>query len=50
VQLIGCPITLSETPWRQRLRPPTVGEHNDEVLAEVLSADELRALREASTS
>lgn len=50
LQLIGCPITLSETPWRQRLRPPAVGEHNEEVLAEVLSADELRALREASAS
>ncbi|MFI7066715.1 CaiB/BaiF CoA transferase family protein [Kribbella sp. NPDC050124] len=50
LQLIGCPITLSETPWRQRLRPPIVGEHNDEVLAEVLSADELRTLREASAS
>ncbi|WP_410791845.1 CaiB/BaiF CoA transferase family protein [Kribbella sp. C-35] len=48
LQLIGCPITLSETPWRQRLRPPAVGEHNDEILAEVLSADELHALREVS--
>ncbi|MFI7063724.1 CaiB/BaiF CoA transferase family protein [Kribbella sp. NPDC050124] len=50
LQLIGCPITLSETPWRQRLRPPAVGEHNDEILAEVLSADELHALRAASAS
>jgi crotonobetainyl-CoA:carnitine CoA-transferase CaiB-like acyl-CoA transferase len=48
LQLIGCPITLSETPWRQRLRPPAVGEHTDEVLAEVLSADEIRDLHEAS--
>lgn len=48
LQLLGCPITLSETPWRQRLRPPIVGEHTDEVLAEVLTADELRRLREES--
>jgi crotonobetainyl-CoA:carnitine CoA-transferase CaiB-like acyl-CoA transferase len=47
VQLVGCPITLSETPWRQRLRPPAVGEHTSEVLAEVLDADELQRLDEA---
>jgi crotonobetainyl-CoA:carnitine CoA-transferase CaiB-like acyl-CoA transferase len=47
VQLVGCPITLSETPWRQRLRPPAVGEHTSEVLAEVLDADELQRLSEA---
>lgn len=46
VRLIGCPITLSETPWQQRLRPPTVGEHTREVLREVLSEAELRALEE----
>ena len=47
LQLVGCPITLSETPWRQRLRPPAVGEHTREVLSEVLSADALRELAEA---
>jgi crotonobetainyl-CoA:carnitine CoA-transferase CaiB-like acyl-CoA transferase len=47
LQLIGCPITLSKTPWRQRLRPPAVGEHTREVLQEVLSEDELTALEEA---
>jgi crotonobetainyl-CoA:carnitine CoA-transferase CaiB-like acyl-CoA transferase len=45
LQLVGCPITLSETPWQQRLRPPAVGEHTDEVLAEVLDARELTELR-----
>jgi crotonobetainyl-CoA:carnitine CoA-transferase CaiB-like acyl-CoA transferase len=44
VRLVGCPITLSETPWQQRLRPPEVGEHTREVLAEVLAPDELAAL------
>ncbi len=47
LQLVGCPITLSETPWRQRLRPPAVGEHTREVLIEVLSEEALRELEEA---
>ncbi|MDQ1512249.1 MAG: hypothetical protein QOC59_91 [Microbacteriaceae bacterium] len=47
LELIGCPITLSETPWQQRRRPPAVGEHNEEVLREVLSESELRELAEA---
>ncbi|MFD2094163.1 CaiB/BaiF CoA transferase family protein [Blastococcus deserti] len=47
LQLVGCPITLSETPWRQRLRPPAVGEHTREVLSEVLSEEALRDLQEA---
>jgi crotonobetainyl-CoA:carnitine CoA-transferase CaiB-like acyl-CoA transferase len=44
LQLVGCPITLSETPWQQRLRAPAVGEHTREVLGEVLTQDELRSL------
>ncbi|WP_203917938.1 CaiB/BaiF CoA transferase family protein [Rugosimonospora africana] len=44
VELIGCPITFSETPWRLRLPPPLVGQHTEEVLSEVLSPDELSAL------
>jgi crotonobetainyl-CoA:carnitine CoA-transferase CaiB-like acyl-CoA transferase len=47
LQLVGCPITLSETPWQQRLRPPAVGEHTREVLTEVLSEEALQALEEA---
>jgi crotonobetainyl-CoA:carnitine CoA-transferase CaiB-like acyl-CoA transferase len=49
LQLVGCPITLSETPWRQRLRPPAVGEHTREVLSEVLSEEALRELEEAGS-
>lgn len=45
LELIGCPVRLSETPWRLRSAPPLVGEHTDEVLGEVLSADEIAALR-----
>ena len=44
IELIGCPITLSATPWRLRLPPPRVGEHTEEVLAEVLSPQALSAL------
>ena len=44
LRLLGCPITLSETPWRQRLRPPAVGEHTREVLRTVLDESELAAL------
>jgi len=45
IELIGCPITLNETPWSLRLLPPLVGEHTDEVFGDVLRADELAALR-----
>ena len=41
LELIGCPVTLTGTPWRVRRPPPTVGEHTAEVLAEVLDADQL---------
>lgn len=44
IELIGCAIRMSETPWRQRLAPPRVGEHNVEVLGEVLTAQELSEL------
>ncbi|QGN34945.1 CaiB/BaiF CoA-transferase family protein [Microlunatus sp. Gsoil 973] len=47
LRLLGCPITLSETPWRQRLRPPTVGEHTHDILAAVLDDAELTALQKA---
>ncbi|MEJ3651942.1 CoA transferase [Actinomycetes bacterium KLBMP 9759] len=47
LELVGCPIRLSRTPWRLSRRPPTVGEHTDEVLADVLDADQLAALRTA---
>ncbi|WP_404444793.1 CoA transferase [Microbacterium marinum] len=46
IELIGCAIRMSETPWQQRLAPPRVGEHNVEVLSEVLTAEELSELNE----
>ena len=44
IELIGCAVRLSETPWRQRLAPPRIGEHTREVLAEVLSPEEVEAI------
>ena len=48
VRLVGSPIRLSGTPVSYRRAPPTLGEHTDEVLAEVLDLDacERAALRE----
>nr|WP_273378389.1 CoA transferase [Actinopolymorpha pittospori] len=45
LELIGCPIRLSETPWQLRYAPPTAGQHTDEIFAEVLSAEEIAGLR-----
>jgi len=47
VDLIGNPIKLSETPPTYRRPPPTMGQHTDEVLEEVLglSEDEINDLR-----
>lgn len=47
LELVGNPVTLSGTPWAVRSGPPRVGEHTDEVLLEVATDDELRALRSA---
>ncbi len=48
VPLIANPIRLSETPVDYRHAPPTMGQHTDEVLTELLDmdADEIAALRD----
>lgn len=48
IRLVGSPIGLSGTPVNYRRAPPTLGQHTDEVLAEVLglSENERDALRE----
>ena len=48
VRLVGSPIGLSRTPVSYRRAPPTLGQHTDEVLAEVLGLGEgeRAALRE----
>ncbi|MFE7404962.1 CaiB/BaiF CoA transferase family protein [Isoptericola sp. NPDC057559] len=50
ISLIGCPVTLSETPWQLRLPPPRVGEHTAEVLREVLTDDEVARLTTTATA
>ncbi len=48
VDLIGNPINMSQTPVSYRHAPPTLGQHTDEVLMEVLglSEDQLKNLHE----
>ena len=47
IDIIGNPIKLSETPIEYKRAPPTMGQHTDEVLSEVLglSEDECNKLR-----
>ena len=40
VPLIGNPVKMSSTPPQYRLAPPTLGQHSDEVLRELLGFDE----------
>lgn len=40
VALLGNPVKLSETPVTYRRPPPTLGQHTDEVLAELLDMDD----------
>jgi crotonobetainyl-CoA:carnitine CoA-transferase CaiB-like acyl-CoA transferase len=48
ITLVGQPIKISRTQSRMAARPPEIGEHTDEVLAEFgFSADEIAALHKA---
>jgi len=48
VSLIGNPIKYSDTPADYRRAPPMLGQHTDELLAQLLelSAEEIGSLRE----
>ncbi|CAN5347037.1 CoA transferase [soil metagenome] len=35
IELVGCAIRMSATPWQQRLAPPRIGEHTADILAEL---------------
>jgi crotonobetainyl-CoA:carnitine CoA-transferase CaiB-like acyl-CoA transferase len=39
VELVASPMKLSVTPVRQDITPPTLGQHTDEVLRDVLGLD-----------
>lgn len=44
--VVGTPVLLSETPGRITRRPPTLGEHTDEVMTEIgYSPEDIAALR-----
>jgi crotonobetainyl-CoA:carnitine CoA-transferase CaiB-like acyl-CoA transferase len=45
-RLVGMPIKLSATPGRLRRPPPTVGQHNEEILTSLgLAAHDIERLR-----
>lgn len=47
VKLTGFPVKLSDTPATLRISPPTVGQHNEEVLKQFgYTDDDIRALQE----
>ena len=48
VRWVGMPVALSDTPARLRHVPPTIGQHNDEVLAAAgLSPERITELKAA---
>ena len=47
VKAIACPITLTQTPAMRRDAAPTVGQHTDEVLDELIGPERRAALRGA---
>jgi crotonobetainyl-CoA:carnitine CoA-transferase CaiB-like acyl-CoA transferase len=49
VRMVGAPVRLSETPGSVRSPAPMLGEHTEEVLADLLglTAGEIAALRAA---
>ena len=51
LKLGGIPIKYSDTPGKIRRHPPLLGEHTDEILADVLdySTEEIEALRKKGT-
>lgn len=45
LQVIGSPIKLSRTPVEYKKAPPMLGEHTDEILQRIVSAEKLAELR-----
>ena len=48
MQLVGSPVRIDEERADSDLPPPALGQHTDEILDDLVTADELRRLREAS--
>jgi len=48
VKVLGVPLKLSETPGSVRTAPPALGQHTQQVLAEIgMATDDIAALRHA---
>jgi crotonobetainyl-CoA:carnitine CoA-transferase CaiB-like acyl-CoA transferase len=45
ITMLGIPMKFSGTPASVRTAPPTLGQHSDEVLRDVLGYDALRIAR-----
>ena len=45
LKIIGSPMKLSRTPVEYKKAPPMLGEHTDEILADVIDANKIAALR-----
>jgi len=47
IKLIGVPVKYSETPGSVRLPPPLLGQHNNQILSELLgySNEEIESFR-----
>lgn len=48
MQLVGSPVRINEERADSDLPPPALGQHTDEILDGLVTADELRGLREAN--
>ena len=48
MQLVGSPVRIDEERADNDLPPPALGQHTDEILDDLVTADELRELREAN--
>jgi len=46
LKIIGSPIKLSRTPVEYKKAPPMLGEHTNEILADVIDAEKIEALRQ----
>ena len=48
MELVGSPVRIDEQRADSDLRPPALGQHTEEILAGLVTADELRELRQAN--
>lgn len=51
IDLVGSPLKLSETPVKYNYAPPSLGEHTDEILSDILSysPEKIKQLKDSGT-